>query len=63
MSRGEIAYLALVLAAFISYLGLLAYGVATSSERPSDEAAEQKMPQRRAPAGRQHRELAGQAHR
>jgi hypothetical protein len=57
MSSGEIAYLALVVTAFASYVGLLAYGVAMSSERPTGEAPKQKQRMR------EHRELAGQMHR
>lgn len=49
MSPGETAYLALAITAFLTYIGLLAYGVAVAAERPSDRvAAERKQ---RTPSG------------
>jgi len=39
MSTGEEAYLALVLAAFLSYFALLAYGIAVASSRPGERRA------------------------
>ena len=39
MSTGEEAYLALVIAAFLSYFAVLAYGIAVASTRPNERAA------------------------
>ena len=45
MSTGEIAYLAMAIAAFVFYAGLLGYGVAVASERPEVPAAKKTMSQ------------------
>ena len=38
MSTGEIAYLSMAVAAFVTYMGLLAYGMIVASERPQQAA-------------------------
>jgi hypothetical protein len=40
MSTGEIAYLALVVVAFVGYMGLLAYGSIVAPERATPPAAD-----------------------
>lgn len=51
MSPGETAYLVLVVVAFLSYVGLLGYGVAVASERPDGRVSESRAKQEKTARG------------
>ena len=52
MTGGQEAYLILAIVTFLSYVGLLAYGVAVASTRPEERGAEQRRKTRASGAGR-----------
>src|SRR6185437_1989892 len=51
MSPGETAYLVLVVTAFVSYIGVLAYGVAVASERPDGRVSDSRARQEKTARG------------